>query len=174
MAPCRARPAIPGCRARIKPMISVPPKSDRTGTGFTAAPPTQTGGRAGSSRWTSRCAGGRGRAPCRARSQTPGKARDRPGWYRTGSPCGRRRCPQRLRAGDRPVVEYDSRSRRQPDSCRFHIIHAVEVWKNSRSDGPRSQCRRCSLRCSSRVPPAPCRIHFGATVVPEDNSTNSG
>jgi len=51
-------------------------------------------------------------------------------------------------------------------TSQFHIIQPQVVKKNRRSPGFTSVCNRCSLRCCSKVPPAPCTMHFGTPVVP--------
>jgi hypothetical protein len=58
-------------------------------------------------------------------------------------------------------------------TSQFHIIQPVVVWNSTTSPGPMSACSRCSLACSSSVPPWPCTMHLGAPVVPDENSTNS-
>ena len=57
------------------------------------------------------------------------------------------------------------------EASQFHIIQPQVVKKNNRSPGRRSVCSRCSLRCCSSVPPAPCTMHFGTPVVPEEYMT---
>ena len=76
----------------------------------------------------------------RARRRAPTASRDRSPGRRRG------RCA-------RPTASADS--------CQFHIIQAVVVWKYSVSSGRRSPCSRCSLTCSSSVPPAPWTMHLG-------------
>ncbi len=48
------------------------------------------------------------------------------------------------------------------------------MWKRSLSPGLRSTWRRCSLRCSSSVPPAPCTMPLGAPVVPDEKRVKRG
>jgi hypothetical protein len=57
---------------------------------------------------------------------------------------------------------------------KFHIIHPVVVKKNRTSPALRSMLSRCSLSCSSRMPPWLCVIAFGSPVVPEENRIHNG
>ena len=57
------------------------------------------------------------------------------------------------------------------DTKKFHIIHPVVVNHVTRSCGRMSKCNWCSVRCLSSTRPAPCMMHFGLPVVPEEYST---
>src|SRR3990170_1019184 len=62
----------------------------------------------------------------------------------------------------------------KPPTSQFHIIHPHVVNQNSRSPGWRSLWRRCSVRCLSRIPPAPWTMLLGRPVVPDEYMTYSG
>ena len=82
--------------------------------------------------------------------------------------------PERVRA--RRAARRRARSRRRRRAPRAASSTSSRPRRSGRTACPRarSPCSRCSLRCSSSVPPAPCTMHFGGPVVPEENRMNSG
>ena len=83
--------------------------------------------------------------------------------------------PQRLGTADWSVVEDDLRADWQARRAASSTSSTRRrCGRRAGLRAVRSTCRRCSLTCSSSVPPAPCTRHFGRPVVPEEKSTNSG
>ena len=159
----RAGPAGSGLPRTKQPMMSVPPEIDCSGSGAhllanpVVLPVVQD--RAGREHGP-QGASGSSRA---GTSRGPGRAGDRAGSCRTRVTRSAETTRQSASGPlERPVVEHESRTPRR-------ARRAASSTSSRRRRCGRTACRRaadrtcsrCSLRCSSSVPPAPCTMHFG-------------